>query len=61
MEITNNVLGQPQVALSGEVERIAKDAGIGNITLSITHTANFAIASAVALRSGEPAKPEKIN
>jgi holo-[acyl-carrier protein] synthase len=58
MEITNNALGQPQVALSGEVERIAKDAGVGNITLSITHTANFAIASAVALRSGES---EKIN
>ncbi len=58
MEITNNALGQPQVALSGEVERIAKDAGVGNIMLSITHTANFAIASAVALRSGES---EKIN
>ena len=58
MEITNNALGQPQVALSGEVEKIAKDAGVGNITLSITHTANFAIASAVALKSGES---EKIN
>ena len=58
MEITNNALGQPQVTLSGEVERIAKDAGVGNITLSITHTANFAIASAVALKSGES---EKIN
>ena len=58
MEITNNALGQPQVALSGEVEKIAKDAGVGNITLSITHTANFAIASAVALTSGES---EKIN
>ena len=58
MEITNNALGQPQVALSGEVEKIAKDAGVGNIMLSITHTANFAIASAVALKSGES---EKIN
>lgn len=56
IEITNNAFGQPQVALSGEVERIAKDAGVGNIMLSITHTANFAIASAVALRSGEPEK-----
>ncbi len=56
MEITNNALGQPEVTLSGEVERIAKDAGVGNITLSITHTANFAIASAVALRSGESEK-----
>ena len=52
MEITNNALGQPEVALSGEVEKIARAAGVGNIMLSITHTANFAIASAVALRSG---------
>ena len=58
MEITNNALGQPEVTLSGQVEKIAKDAGVGNIMLSITHTANFAIASAVALRSGES---EKIN
>jgi len=61
MEITNNELGQPQVALSGEVKKIATDAGVGNITLSITHTANFAIASAVALRSGEPEKSGKNN
>ena len=56
MEITNNSFGQPQVELSGQVEKIAKKAGVGNITLSITHTANFAIASAVALRSGESEK-----
>ncbi len=49
IEITNNVSGQPEVTLSGEVKRIADNLGIGHISISITHTANFAIASAVAL------------
>ena len=49
IEITNNAAGQPEVTLSGEVKRIAKELGIGHISISITHTANFAIASAVAL------------
>jgi holo-[acyl-carrier protein] synthase len=56
IEITNDPLGQPEVALSGEVARIAKDKGIGQITLSITHTGNFAIASAVAIRNNNGSK-----
>jgi len=49
IEVVNNAMGQPEVMLSGEVERIAKELGIGHVSVSITHTANFAIASAVAL------------
>jgi len=49
IEVTNNAAGQPEVTLSGEVKRIAEELGIGHISISITHTANFAIASAVAL------------
>jgi holo-[acyl-carrier protein] synthase len=49
IEIVNNPMGQPEVALSGEVEKIAERLGIKHISVSITHTANFAIASAVAL------------
>ncbi len=49
IEVTNNMVGQPEVALSGEVKAIAEKLGIGRISISITHTANFAIASAVAL------------
>ena len=49
IEVTNNSLGQPEVRLCGEVKKIADKAGIEQVTLSITHTANFAIASAVAL------------
>lgn len=50
IEIVNNPLGQPIVEITGEVKHIAQQAGIEQITLSITHTANFAIASVVALR-----------
>jgi len=49
IEIINNSIGQPEVTLAGEVEKIADKLGIKHISVSITHTANFAIASAVAL------------
>ena len=49
IEVTNNNMGQPEVNLSGEVRKIADKLGIGHISVSITHAANFAIASAVAL------------
>jgi phosphopantetheinyl transferase (holo-ACP synthase) len=38
------------VNLSGEVARIAGQMNIEQVSLSITHTANFAIASVAALR-----------
>lgn len=53
IEIVNNSAGQPEVALSGEVKKIADELGIKHISVSITHTANFAIASAVALTKKE--------
>ena len=49
IEIINNPAGQPEVTLCGEVKKIADKLGIEHISVSITHTANFAIASAVAL------------
>jgi holo-[acyl-carrier protein] synthase len=49
IEIVNNAAGQPEVTLSGEVGKIADKLGINHVSVSITHTANFAIASAVAL------------
>jgi holo-[acyl-carrier protein] synthase len=49
IEIKNNISGQPEVTLDGEVKKIADKLGIKHISVSITHTANFAIASAVAL------------
>ena len=56
IEIINNPAGQPEVSLHGEVERIAGKLGIDHISLSITHTANFAIASAVALAESDEDK-----
>lgn len=49
IEVVNNKLGQPIVTISGKVKEFADDQGVEQITLSITHTSNFAIASAVAL------------
>jgi holo-[acyl-carrier protein] synthase len=49
IEVTNNEAGRPEVSLSGEVKEIADRLKIRHISISITHTANFAIASAVAL------------
>jgi holo-[acyl-carrier protein] synthase len=49
IEVINTETGQPEVRLSGEVKRIADKLGITQISVSITHTANFAIASAVAM------------
>jgi holo-[acyl-carrier protein] synthase len=49
IEVTNDPAGRPEVNLSGEVERIAAELKIAHISISITHTANFAMASAVAL------------
>jgi holo-[acyl-carrier protein] synthase len=56
IEIVNNAAGQPEVTLVGEVEEIANRLGIKHISISITHTANFAIASAVALRESDEGK-----
>lgn len=49
IEVVNNAMGQPEVTLVGEVKKIADSLRITHISVSITHTANFAIASAVAL------------
>jgi holo-[acyl-carrier protein] synthase len=56
IEIVNNPTGQPEVTLRGEVEKIAAKLGIKHISVSITHTANFAIASAVALAQSDENK-----
>lgn len=57
VEVTNNSAGQPAVALSGEVKQIAERLKIKHVSISITHTANFAIASVVALAQSDEAQP----
>ncbi len=52
MDVVNDRHGAPRVELSGECRRIAEELGIATILLSITHTPNYAAASAIGL--GEP-------
>jgi len=55
IEVVNNAAGQPGVTLSGEVKKVAEGLGIKHVSVSITHTANFVIASAVAIaEKGQP-------
>lgn len=49
MEITNDAAGSPHVALSGECARVADQLGLTRIFISITHTENFAAASATGV------------
>jgi len=56
IEVINNNSGQPQVTLDGEVKKIADKLGISQISISITHTANFAIASVVAMAQSNESK-----
>jgi len=49
MEIRNDEAGRPSVVLSGECARLAKSLGIRSIQISITHTENYAAASAIGL------------
>jgi holo-[acyl-carrier protein] synthase len=49
IEVVNDPLGRPCVRLSGEVARIAREQGIDQVQISITHTAQLAMASAMAL------------
>jgi len=53
IEVVNDPMGRPHIRLSGRVQQIAKKKGIGQVQISITHAANLAIASAVALSEDE--------
>jgi len=47
MEILNAPVGKPRLTLTGESARIAAELGINRWHISITHTAGFAMASAI--------------
>ncbi len=49
IEVVNDALGRPEVKLSGKVAGLAKDLGIEQVSVSITHTSGLAVASAIAL------------
>lgn len=58
VEVFNDSLGRPVVNICGRVKELADTRGIDQITLSITHTDRFAIASAVALADAAPSSEE---
>jgi len=49
MEILNDSNGRPFVTLSGECKRIADELGITEVLISITHTENYAAATAIGI------------
>jgi holo-[acyl-carrier protein] synthase len=46
--------GKPQVRLAGKVAQIAAQLGVEQVSVSITHTSDLAIASAIALGAAKP-------
>ena len=53
IEVLPNRAGQPQVTLHGRAARRAADLRLGEVTVSITHEHNMAVAVAVADRGGD--------
>lgn len=49
MEILNDSSGKPAVTLTGESKRVADELGITEILVSITHTENYAAATALGI------------
>ena len=49
IEILNNSNGQPSVQLTGECRRVADQLGITQILITITHTPNYAAATALGV------------
>ena len=59
IEVTNNPAGQPLVALSGESARVAGELGIRKVLVSISHTGEWAAASAIGLDEDEGRRKTK--
>ena len=49
VQIANNDLGKPEIVLSGESALIAERMGVAQVLVSISHTREHAVASAIAL------------
>ena len=54
IDIVSHTSGQPQVVLSGECLRIARELGIAQWHVSISHIETHATASAIGLRATAP-------
>lgn len=54
VEIVNNPLGRPRVRLHGAVAVKARERGLREIDVSLSHTADLAVAQVVAVLSAHP-------
>ncbi|MFN9288701.1 MAG: holo-ACP synthase, partial [Planctomyces sp.] len=52
VEVVSLHTGQPTVQLSGRAAEIAAEQGIVSILLSISHAREYAVATAIGIRSG---------
>lgn len=56
VEVVNDASGRPQVVLAGRCRQIADGLGLADIAISISHTKDYAIGSAIgSARSGSRA------
>ena len=53
IEIVSGPMGRPLVRLHGSVRRLAAERGVSEIFLSVSHTAQMAVAQAVAVGRAE--------
>lgn len=51
IEIVHDTLGKPEVRLSGQAQKIARERGVREIAVSLSHSGEHAIALAIATRS----------
>lgn len=49
VEVINDPLGRPRVSLEGYTQNLAAELGVTEIIISITHTDDVAVASAIAV------------
>jgi holo-[acyl-carrier protein] synthase len=49
MEVVNDDAGAPRIRLSGAAEAFARENGIREIQISLTHARDYAAANAIAL------------
>lgn len=57
IEVQRSALGQPSIALSGDVASAATRAGVVRILISLSHSAQYATATAVSLGQDPEADP----
>ena len=51
-EVVRKDSGEPQIVLSGEGKRFAKENGIIRVLITLSHSDNYAVANAIALTAG---------